>query len=107
MSSEYPQGENSANAPEVPYQMPRLWLRRSVGCTPYRGSVSNTDRCLSGGFNTCFAGSPLFTEAMVSFHLAHAGAMTTTLRLQCSSCPLLCSMMLRAMSASNCIVLNM
>src|SRR5438045_9378783 len=69
--------------------MPRLWLRRSVGCTPYRGSVSNTDRRLLGGFNTHFAGSPLFTEAMVSCHLACTGVMTTTLRLQHSSCPLL------------------
>src|SRR5436190_17339006 len=89
MSSECPRGENSANAPEVPYQMPRLWLRRSVGCTPYRGSVSNTDRCLSGGFNTHFAGSPLFAEATVSCHPVHASMMTTTLRLQHSSCPLL------------------
>src|SRR5438045_6754352 len=89
MSSEYPWGENSANTPEVPYQMPRLWLRRSVGCMPYRGSVSNTDRHLLGGFNTCFTGSPLFTEAMVSCHLVCTGMMTTTLCLQCSSCPLL------------------
>src|SRR5438045_8097244 len=89
MSSEYPWGENSANAPEVPYQMPRLWLHRSVGCMPYRGSVSNTDRCLSGGFNTHFTGSPLFAEAMVSCCPACASTMTTTLCLQCSSCPLL------------------
>src|SRR5438045_2719883 len=89
MSSEYPQGENSANAPEVPYQMPTLWLRRSIGCTPYRGSVSNTDRCLLGGFNTHFTGSPLFAEATVSCHPACTSVMTTTLRLQRSSCPLL------------------
>ena len=81
MSSECPRGENSANTPEVPYQTPRLWLRKSARCTPYRGSVSNTDKRLSGGFHTQFAGSPLFAEATLSYRPTRAGATTTTTHL--------------------------
>jgi hypothetical protein len=84
-----PSGENSADTPEVPYRTPRLWLRRSLRCTPKRGSVSNTDCRTSGGFHTQFAGSPLFAEATVSCRPTRAGATTTMPLLQRSSCPLL------------------
>jgi hypothetical protein len=62
-----------------------------LSCRTLRSLAFETNKGPSDGFDTHFAGSPLFAVATLSYLPTLVGVTTTTTLQQRSSCPLTCS----------------